>query len=133
MKILLKDLSAVQDSLVRMLRKEIDVKLAYRMHKISGKIVSELKQVQNEIAELNKKYGEDEKIEGKATGRSLIPEKSRKAFEKDVEALLSVEVDLGTELIPFECLEDMGKISPLDFANIEKFVAPPTPTKGGKK
>jgi len=125
MKILLKDLSAVNQSLLKILQKEIDVKLAYRMRKISGKIVSELKHIETEVGELRKKYGEKEKIDGKETGRIKVPDKNQEAFEKDVNAMLEVEVNLGAELIPYECLEGMGKISPLDLANIEQFIEEP--------
>jgi len=125
MKILLKDLSAVNQSLLKILQKEIDVKLAYRMRKISGKIVSELKHIETEVSELRKKYGEKEKIDGKETGRIKVPNKNQEAFEKDVNAMLEVEVNLGAELIPYECLEGMGKISPLDLANIEQFIEEP--------
>ena len=125
MKILLKDLSQVNQSLLKILQKEIDIKLAYRMRKISGKIVGELKHIENEVNELRKKYGEKEKVDGKDTGRVKVPDKNQEAFEKDVNAMLEVEVNLGAELIPYECLEGMGKISPLDLANIEKFIEEP--------
>ena len=122
MKIILKELSEVNQSLIKLLSKEMDVKLAYRMRKISGKLVAELKHIENEVAELRKKYGEKEKVDGKATGRISMPDKNKEAFEKDVDAILAIEVDIGTEKIPYDCLEGMGKISPLDLANIEKFV-----------
>jgi len=125
MKILLKDLSAVNQSLLKILQKEIDFDLTYRMRKITGKIVSELKQIETEVSELRKKYGEKEKIDGKETGRIKVPDKNQEAFEKDVNAMLEVEVNLGAELIPYECLEGMGKISPLDLANIEQFIEEP--------
>ena len=125
MKILLKDLSQVNQSLLKILQKEIDIKLAYRMRKISGKIVGELKHIEEEVNELRKKYGEKEKIDGKETNRITVPQKNVEAFEKDVNAMLEVEVNLGEELIPYECLEGMGKISPLDLANIEKFIEEP--------
>ena len=129
MKILLKELSEVNQSLIKILQKEMDIKLAYRMRKISGKIISELKHIEDEIGELRKKYGDKEKIDGKETGRIKVPEKNTEAFEKDVKTLLDVEVNLGAEIIPYECLEGMGKISPLDLANIEKFIEEPKPKK----
>jgi hypothetical protein len=129
MKILLKDLSQINQSLLKILQKEIDIKLAYRMRKISGKIVAELKHIENEVGELRKKYGEKEKVDGKETGRIKVPEKNVKAFEEEVEKMLEVEVNLGAELIPYECLEGMGKISPLDLANIEKFIEEPKSKK----
>ena len=125
MKLKLKELSEVNQSLIKLLQKEMDVKLAYRMRKISGKIVSELKHIETEVSELRKKYGEKEKIDGKETGRIKVPDKNQEAFEKDVNAMLEVEVNLGAELIPYECLEGMGKISPLDLANIEQFIEEP--------
>jgi hypothetical protein len=129
MKILLKDLSQVNQSLLKILQKEIDIKLAYRMRKISGKIVAELKHIENEVNELRKKYGDKEMVDGKETGRVTVPQKSVAAFEKDVNTMLEVEVNLGAELIPYECLEGMGKISPLDLANIEKFIEEPKTKK----
>jgi len=129
MKILLKELSEVNQSLIKILQKEMDIKLAYRMRKISGKIISELKHIENEIGEIRKKYGEKEKVDGKETNRLIVPQKNVEAFEKDINALLEVEVNLGAELIPYECLEGMGKISPMDLANIEKFLEEPKPKK----
>jgi hypothetical protein len=129
MKILLKDLSQVNQSLLKILQKEIDIKLAYRMRKISGKIVAELKHIEDEVNELRKKYGDKEKVDGKETGRVTVPSKNIPDFEKEVNTLLGVTVDLGAELIPYECLEGMGKISPLDLANIEKFIEEPKAKK----
>ena len=129
MKILLKELSEVNQSLIKLLQKELDIKLAYRMRKISGKIISELKHIENQIGVLRKKYGEKEKIDGKETGRIKVPEKNTEAFEKDVKTLLEVEVSLGAELIPYECLEGMGKISPLDLANVDRFIEEPKAKK----
>ena len=125
MKIKLRDLSQVNQSLLKILQKEIDIKLAYRMRKISGKIVAELKHIEDEVGELRKKYGEKEKVDGKETNRIKVPEKNIEAFEKEAEKLLDMEVDLGAQLIPYDCLEGMGKISPLDLAHIEKFVEEP--------
>jgi len=134
MKILLKELSEVNQSLLKMLSKEMDVKLAYRMRKISGKIVAELKHIENAISELRKKYGEKEKnAEGKETGQITVPQKNMSDFEKEVEVLLALEVNLGAELIPYDCIEGMGKISPLDLANIEKFVEEPKGAKDVRK
>jgi len=125
MKIVLKELSQVNQSLLKILQKEIDIKLAYRMRKISGKIVAELKHIEDSVAALRKKHGEKEVIDGKETGRLKVPQKNLEAFEKEVEELLALEVNLGAELIPYECLEGMGRISTLDLANIEKFVEEP--------
>ena len=64
-------------------------------------------------------------------------QKNIKEFEADVEALLAVEVEIGAEKIPYDCLEGAGKISGLDLANMERFIEEPAkaPEKiqGGRK
>jgi cytidylate kinase len=140
MKIKLKELSDTNNSLMKFLQREMDVKLAYRMRKISGKIVAELKHIDTEIIELRKKHGAKEEnriIQGREIPVMVVPDKNVKDFEKDVDTFLQMEIEFGAEKIPFECLEGMEKISALDLANIEKFIDDQKPSDhkstGGKK
>ena len=129
MKITLKEISDINQSLLRFLSKEIDVKLAYRMRKISGRLVAEMKHIEKSISDIREKHGEKEKKDGQETGDINIPLKNMAAFKKDVDDLLALEIDISGEKIPFECLESAGKISGLDMANIEKFIEEPKKEK----
>jgi hypothetical protein len=130
MKMTLKQLREMGQTFDRLLAKEMDVKLAYRMRKIAGKIVNELKGIDDIHAALLRKYGTPIP---KQPGRVQVPEDKMDAFSKEFEDLLSVEVDLGVELIPYECIENLGKISGFDMTVIAPLLAEPeTKTEGVK-
>jgi hypothetical protein len=131
----LRKLDEISATLNKILQKDIDVKLAYRMRKITLKIMDEFKHVQDASRDLYKKYGEEAKTpDGKPMGKYTIPAKNKDAFEKDINALMDTEVDLGGEKIPFACLESMDKLSAVDIANLDSIVEPPeAPVKPIKK
>lgn len=123
MKIKLKELNRLQRTFSTILNKEIPVKLAYRMRKITGKLIAEYEQLEKENNALIKKYGTP--VKDDKNGRIQVPPEKMDVYRKEYETLLEVEVDLDGEKIPFECLEAMDKISPADLAFIEDFVEAP--------
>jgi hypothetical protein len=122
MKLKLKKLSEMGRALDTLLETPIDFKLAYRMRKISGKILSEMQHIETARMDLLKKYGDKVKDQ---PGRLQVPEAKMDAFVKEFDSFLGTEIDFGAELIPFECIENLGKISPANLADIEVLIAEP--------
>jgi len=132
MKITLQELSEAQAALGRVLSSPIDVKLAYRARKIVSKIVEELKHIETSRMDLIKKYGSKVKgPDGKETEQLQVPQEKISLFTKEYSEMLKLEVDLGVQKIPYECLEGV-KVTMLDIAALEKFIEEPQPEKGAK-
>lgn len=128
MKITLEKLNAMQGALEKTLGAPIDFKLAYRIRKIAGKILEELRSMEVSRLDLVKKHGE--KI--KDSDRMQVPPKNMTAFKKDYDELLKMEVDIGIEKIPFECFEGT-KLSAFELTTIESLIAEPKPEVAAKK
>ena len=120
MKITLEQLNAMQGALSKTLGAPIDFKLAYRIRKIAGRIVEELKAMEAARQDLIKKHGE--KV--KDTDQISVPQKNMTAFKKDYDELLKMEVDLGVVKIPFECFEGV-KLSGFEMTMIECLIEEP--------
>ncbi len=120
MKIKLKDLREKGEALQKVLGTPLDVKLAYRIRKISGKIMNELTNVEKERIILIKKYGEKEE----KTKSYVVSKDKTDAFASEFDKLLDVEVDIGGEKIPFECLEGI-KLSGFEMAVLEDLIEEP--------
>jgi hypothetical protein len=124
MKITLEKLNAMQGALSKTLGAPIDFKLAYRLRKIAGTIVTELKAMEAARQDLIKKHGE--KV--KDTDQINVPPKNMEALKKDYKALLKIEVDLGIVKIPFECFDGV-KISAFEMSTIEDLIEEPAAPK----
>ena len=123
MKVKLNDLQTIGHSFQTILQKEIPVKVAYRMMKISGKVLAAYKEIGEINDRLVRKYGKPVKDEkGKDTGRVQVPPEKMEVYRKEYEMELGGEVDLGVDLIPYECLEAMGNISPMTLNAIAAFI-----------
>lgn len=138
MKILLKELIDARQSFDKILGVEIDVKLAYRIRRISNKIISEMKLYNEQKGELLQKYSEKNKdgelVISSQVGNNIqykLKSAKIKEFDDKVKELLDIEIDLGVELIPWECLEGL-KISGYDMGILEEFIEKPNDKPQGK-
>lgn len=114
MKISLEKLQSMHGALSKILTAPIDFKVAYRIRKISGKLIEEIKHIESARMDLIKKYGE--KADDK--GNLKVPEKKYKAFEKEFLAFLKTEIEISGEKIPLECMAGV-KISAVELSQIE--------------
>jgi len=126
MKIKLKDLAEINNAFNRILSKEIPPKLSYRMVRITDKIIEAYKSIREMNDNLVRKHGNVVKDkDGNDTARMQVPPEKMKVYTDEYEAILETEVDLGAQLIPFECLNAMLAISPADMSAIKDFIEPP--------
>lgn len=128
MRVKLKDLAEAEGAFHQILNKEIPPKLSYRMARITDKILGAFKYIGKMNHDLVKKYGDAVKDkDGNDTSRWQVPPAKMKVYTDAYEAMLETEVDLGAQLIPFECLNAMSGISPAAMSAIKDFIeAPPT-------
>lgn len=118
MKITLKELLQNVNSLSNLLNKELPVKTAYRLGRLSKAIQSELDQFNLTRNNLIKKYGKE-----KDGQYQIDPEDktTMKKFEKEIEELLSVEITIDAyDPIAVDDLGDI-KLSAMDMGNLSIF------------
>jgi len=118
MKITGKDLKACTQSLTKILGKEMDFKLSYRLRKIAKKVKGETEDLEQARFDLIKKYGEKQK-----GNVYQVKDEHLDVCTKEIDELLDIEIDLDISLIPFEVI-DKAKIelSPIDVALLERFI-----------
>jgi hypothetical protein len=122
----LKELSVVENTFAKLLNKEVPVKIAYRMLKITGKLLSGYQLIRKYDLELVRKYGAPVKDQaGRDTTALQVPPEKMEVYRKEYETMLEKEIDIGAELIPFSCIEAMGAISPADMSAIRIFIEAP--------
>lgn len=118
--ITLKELFEAEGALSRILAKPIDFKLAYRMTKITRKIMQESKDIESIRNELVKKYGEEDP----KTHNWRVKDDKIAEYRKEFEEFLKEEVELDIQLIPYKVMEAVGQLSALDMVAVEKLVEP---------
>ena len=134
MKIVLKKLNDSADALMRLFGNptDVDSKIKYRASKIVGKIFEELKHLDQQKIDLAKKHGG--KPEKNERGQEIlrVPENKIGEYEKELEGLMEMEIEITGERMPFECYEASKNISMLDTYKIMDFIMEPK-TEAKKK
>ena len=119
MKITGKELKECTQSLTKILGKEMDFKLSYRIRKIAKKTKAEIDDLEEARFSLIKKYGE--KIA--KTNAYQVKEEHLDICTKEIDELLAIEIDLDISLIPYEVIEKAKiELSPIDVALLERFI-----------
>lgn len=118
MKVKLASIINSVEGLNNILKKELPVKAAYWLTKLSHKLESEIKQFTETRNRLIKKYGEQ-----KDNDWLVNPEDKEKyeKFKNEMEELLNTEVDIDINPIAIKQLGDV-KISAIDMMAIEPFL-----------
>lgn len=115
MKLTLKDLLQNVESLGKLLKKELPVKTAYRLGRLSKVLQSELDQFNLTRNNLIKKYGKEKE------GQYQIDPEDKEAlekFNKEIEELLTVEISIDAyDPISVDDLGDI-KLSAIDMSNL---------------
>ncbi len=125
MKIKLKELLEKKKSLDKLLMKDLPAKLAYRVNRITDKIISEFKQASKVQDRLWKKYGTPMKDN---KDKLELTDEAREKFNKEWDELLEQEITLPATKVPFDCIEGTT-LSALDFNNIGCFIEEPKEVK----
>lgn len=115
-KITLKEMREAQPAMQKLLNTETNFKLAYRLNRLTKKLMSEYENIENARIDLIKKFGE-KTPEGNLR---VLPEKNEE-FASAFNELIKTEITLEIDLIPQELMTDI-KLSAVDLVNIEKFI-----------
>ena len=126
MKISLKELFEAREGLNKILGISQDAKLSYRIRKIAGKVLFELKQMEETRQDLIKKFGE------KKEDGSYQVVKALDKFQDEWKSFLETEIEFDVQLIPFECFESV-RLSAFDVVLLEKFIEEPKFDKSKRK
>lgn len=118
MKATLKEILQNVESLSKLLNKELPVKTAYRLGRLSKVLQSELDQFNLTRNNLIKKYGKEK------DGQYQIEPDDKEAlekFNKEIEELLTVEINIDS-YNPIN-VDDLGdiKLSAIDMSNLSIF------------
>lgn len=123
MKIKLRDLFDAQKVLEKVFNEPMDIKLSYRLAKISKKITSELKDIDEQRIALIKKYADEPTEEEKKINAPQKVTTKIEEFIKEFNALLDSEGDIDIQLIPFNLLLLANiKLSSDELNVIESFI-----------
>ena len=125
--ITLKDIKTAEQALSQILMAKVDFKLAYRLQKISKKLIKQMEKIEDERLRLVDQFGEPEKDkDGKETGRTQVPPGKHKEFNDTFTKYLEAPAEIKIEKIPYELMEQSGiKVSSADILALEKFLAEP--------
>ena len=117
MKIKLGELKVIEESLKKLITMSLPIKISYNLSKTLKKISDELTLFDEQKNILIRKYG-TENVEKNLI--EVIEPQKLVEFSKDINELLSVEIDLEFTPIDIELLE--GKeLSPADMINLNMF------------
>jgi len=122
----LNSLVNAQDSLAKLITKELPIKTSYRLSKIISKVNSELKQFHKTRENLIKKYGVED-LKAKTWQIPDDDEESKEKYQADVTELLDVDVELSG-FSPLLITEFEGvKISALDLSLMSELITDAKP------
>jgi len=107
-----RNLISFNASLKKLLIQDLPVKISFKLGKLIKPLNEEYKIFAENKKKLFTKYGEEEK------GQVKIKPENTKAFTKDFEELLNIEVEIDIPKIKVDDLGDI-KISPLDMSNLD--------------
>lgn len=124
----LRDISNAREVLIKLLTNPINAKLAYRINKISNKLMSELKTIENDRIKLVNEFAvqeEDTVVDGKEIkGERRIPEEKISEFMIKFNNYLDGDSQVEIEKIPFEILDEL-KVTPAEMSVLESFIEEP--------
>ena len=124
MKVKLGRIKLIEESLGKLIKTDIDIKIAYKLSRFLKQVVAESTLLEESRIKLVQKYScnpEDEKEKGKT---SVDPAKQQEFFQ-EYGKLLEEKTDIDFSLIPVEEFRDI-KLSALDILNLEGIVFEPT-------
>lgn len=121
MKVIFRDIRDGSEALSRVLGIPKNPTGAYRLSKLTAKLMAEDKHIEKTRITLVKKHGTEDK-----EGHFKVEPKNEEAFNKEWDEFLDKEVDLeNVNPIPFKMLLGIS-ISAIDMARIATFVVEPT-------
>ena len=104
----------IKPSLQKLIAQDVPIKIAFKVGKIIKVLDSEYTVFEESKKKLFEKHGE-ENIE---KNLEVKPE-NMKVFTKELNELLSIEVDIDIEKIKLEDLGEEVKLSPIDASNLD--------------
>lgn len=120
MKVTLANIKNMEASLDSLLKKELNIRVAYRLSKLAKQIYNELVIFEDNRIKLIKKYGSFNK-ESQVFEIDPKNQKNIDAFTSEFNQLISEEVDINFQPISLEDLEDI-KLSAIDMMHFNNFI-----------
>jgi len=118
MKIKLVEIANASVALKKIDSTPLEVRAAYRLHKILNKLMAEIKDFEKVRNDIIVKNG----IEDPKTKRYNVPPENLNKVATEIEKLMETEIDLDVWQIPMSLLEGRVQLSSADIASLEKFL-----------
>jgi len=130
MKITIKKLQEMEPSLGKILKKDMPFKTAYRLKKIAGTMMAEMKIIRDTQNDIVKKHGDADKDNSNSY---KVPPSKMKEYMKDWDAFNDTEIEIVLAKIPMDCLEKV-EMNALDVATLDDLIEeePVKKKKNGK-
>jgi len=118
MKIKLVEIANASVALKKIDSTPLEVRAAYRLHKILNKLMAEIKDFEKVRNDIIVKNG----IEDPKTKRYNVPPENLDKVATEIEKLMETEIDLDVWQIPMSLLEGKVQLSSADITALEKFL-----------
>ena len=112
------ELKQVEESLKKLLNKELPLAAAYLLSKTVKTIEEELAGIEDTRKKLVSKYGV--KVEG--DGRIVVPPDKMPEFLKEFDLLLDTDLELNYSPIPLKTFGTKLELSAVDLVNLHRFI-----------
>lgn len=117
MKLSLNDLINAKESLTKLAKTDVPVKIAYWLSKDVQKLNSEFVAFEEARGKLFEKYGEKQVNEESKQEQIIIKTENLEVFQKEIGELLKTEVEVEVHKIKFEALGEI-KLSTFDLSSL---------------
>jgi hypothetical protein len=117
MKLKLADVRAIEKSLAKLMNKDLPIKIAYRLGKLSKIVSEESVNIENGRVNLVKKYsnGADK------NGNFEVDKNRIEDFKREFSELLMEVVEFDFDPIPLSYLEEMS-LTPIDIIRLDNLI-----------
>jgi len=120
MKLKLMQIQNAMPALQKVLNAELPVKVAFRLSRLAKAVGDVAKDIEQQRANLVKKYGEE--VEGGRPGDYRVLDENISQFQQEFGELLQEDVRLDTEPVKLEALEGV-KLTAIDMVALEPFIS----------
>ncbi|MFW6026127.1 MAG: hypothetical protein ACOCRX_07275 [Candidatus Woesearchaeota archaeon] len=115
MKVKLANIKMMEQSLNKLVDKELDIRVSFKLSKILRKISEELEDLEKARQKLVKKYSDNKEKENLQQGEIRVSEENQQAFYEEYAKLMEEEIDLDIDPISIDDLQGVS-LSPKDIS-----------------
>lgn len=123
-KIKLFEISKILESIYKILDKDLPIKCAYSLSKLTKMIIAENQTLEENRIKLLERYGEKDnsnKLKVNENGTVSIMKEHIDTFQEQYNELMNIEVEIDVNSVSIESLGDIN-VSPKDLLVLDRFI-----------